>query len=52
VIKQNEQAKSAEERITKELGNQARQEPGSREEDEAKERRAEAEKDAQRAKES
>ena len=46
----NEQQKEAEKRITDELANQARQEPGSAEEDESKERRAKAEKELRDAK--
>jgi uncharacterized protein YdaU (DUF1376 family) len=41
----NEQMKEAEKRLTKELANQAHAEPGSAEEEEAKEKRAQAEKD-------
>ena len=40
---QNKKSKAAELRITEELANQAHSEPESAEEDEAKERRAEAE---------
>lgn len=40
---QNEHQKEAEGRLTKELANQAHAKPGSAEENEAKERRAEAE---------
>jgi len=46
----NDQQKEAEKRITDELANQARQEPGSAEEDESKERRAQAEKELRDAK--
>jgi hypothetical protein len=45
VEKQNENMKSAEGQLTKELANQAHKEPGSPQEDEAKERRAQAEKE-------
>jgi hypothetical protein len=40
-----EQQKEAQNRLTKELANQAHAEPGSNEEEEAKEKRAKAEKD-------
>jgi hypothetical protein len=46
----NEQQKEAEKRITDELANQARQEPGGAEEDESKERRTQAEKELRDAK--
>jgi hypothetical protein len=42
---QNEKMRKAEQHITEELANQAREEPGSVQEDEAKERRAQAEKE-------
>jgi hypothetical protein len=42
--------KEAEKRITEELANQARREPGSAEEDESKEKRAQAEKEFRDAK--
>jgi hypothetical protein len=46
----NERQKEAEKRITDELANQATQEPGSAEEDESKEKRAQAEKELRDAK--
>jgi hypothetical protein len=46
----NEKHREAERRLTEELANQAKQEPGSSAEAESKERRAEAEKDLQDAK--
>jgi hypothetical protein len=48
----DEQLKQAQEEVVRELGNQARHEPGSKEEDESKERRAQAEAKARRAQES
>ena len=50
MAQQNERQKKAEQQLTDELANQARQEPGSGEEDEAKEKRAQAEKELQDAK--
>jgi hypothetical protein len=49
VTEQDKKRKEAEVRITEELANQARQEPGSAAEAEAKERRAQAEKELQDA---
>jgi hypothetical protein len=46
---QSEQMKSAEKRLTEELANQAHEEPGSTGESEAKERRAQAEKEVSEA---
>jgi hypothetical protein len=46
----SENQKKAEQHLNDELANQARQEPGSAEEDEAKEKRAQAEKELQHAK--
>jgi hypothetical protein len=48
----DEQLKQAQEEVVHELGNQARHKPGSKEEDEAKERRAQAETKARKAQES
>ena len=42
---QNDKMRKAEEHLTQELANQAREEPGSAKEGEAKERRAQAEKE-------
>jgi hypothetical protein len=50
MAQQNERQKKAEQHLTDELANQARQEPGSAEEDDAKEKRAQAEKELQDAK--
>jgi hypothetical protein len=50
MAQQNDGQKKAEQHLTEELANQARQEPGSAEEDEAKEKRARAEKELQDAK--
>jgi hypothetical protein len=47
MVQQNEAQKKAEQHLTEELANQARQEPGSAEEDAAKEKRAQAEKELQ-----
>jgi hypothetical protein len=44
MAQQNERQKKAEQHLTDELANQARQEPGSAEESESKEKRAQAEK--------
>jgi hypothetical protein len=41
----SEKMRKAEQHVTEELANQARVEPGSKQEDEAKERRAQAEKE-------
>ena|ERR1700733_14529414 len=49
VTEQDERRKKAEQHLTEELANQARQEPGSAAEDEAKEKRAQAEKELQDA---
>jgi hypothetical protein len=46
----NERQKEAEQHITDELANQAKQEPDSAEEDESKEKRAQAEKEFRDAK--
>jgi hypothetical protein len=48
-MSKEEKKKQAEQRITDELANQARTEPGSPEEDASKERRAEAERDHRKA---
>jgi hypothetical protein len=45
----NERQKKAEQHVTDELANQAKQEPGSAEEEESKEKRAQAEKELQDA---
>jgi hypothetical protein len=50
MAQQNEKQKKAEQHLTDELANQARQEPGSAEENESKEKRAQAEKELQDAK--
>jgi hypothetical protein len=50
MAQQNEKQKKAEQHLTDELANQARQVPGSAEEDDAKEKRAQAEKELQDAK--
>jgi hypothetical protein len=50
MAQQNERQKKAEQHLTDELANQARQEPGSPEEDESKEKRAQAEKELQDSK--
>jgi hypothetical protein len=49
MAQQNERQKKAEQHLTEELANQARAEPGSTEESESKERRAQAEKELQDA---
>jgi hypothetical protein len=49
MAQQNEKQKKAEQHLTDELANQARQEPGSAEESESKEKRAQAEKELQDA---
>jgi hypothetical protein len=49
MAEQNETQKQAEQHLTDELANQASLEPGSAEEDEAKEKRAQAEKEVQNA---
>ena len=49
MTEQDERRKKAEQHLTEELANQARQEPGSAAEDEAKEKRAQAEKELQDA---
>ncbi|HTZ60445.1 MAG TPA: hypothetical protein VMB49_20185 [Acidobacteriaceae bacterium] len=43
MAEQNEKMKKAEHRVVQELANQAHEEPGSPQEDQAKERRAQAE---------
>jgi hypothetical protein len=43
MVEQNEKMRNAEQHLAEELANQARQEPGSEQEDQAKERRAQAE---------
>jgi hypothetical protein len=45
MVEQNEKMREAEQHLTDELANQSRQEPGSEQEDQAKERRAQAEKE-------
>jgi hypothetical protein len=50
MAQQNERQKKAEQHLTDELANQARQEPGTAEGDDAKEKRAQAEKELQEAK--
>jgi hypothetical protein len=50
MAQQNERQKKAEQHLTDELANQARQEPGSPEESESKEKRAQAEKELKDAK--
>ena len=49
MAEQDKRRKEAEQHLTEELANQARQEPGSAAEEEAKNRRAEAEKELQDA---
>ena len=49
MTEQDERRKKAEQQLTEELANQARQEPGSAAEDEAKENRAQAERELQDA---
>ncbi len=49
MTEQDKKRREAEQHLTEELANQARQEPGSAEEDESKERRAQAEKELQDA---
>lgn len=45
MAEQDENSKSAEKRVTNELANQASQEPGSADEEQAKEKRSQAEKE-------
>ena len=49
VIEQDKRRREAEQHLTEELANQAKQEPGSAAEDESKEKRAQAERELQDA---
>jgi hypothetical protein len=49
MIEQDKRRREAEQHLTEELANQAKQEPGSAAEDESKEKRAQAEKELQDA---